>query len=61
MKEKRIYAHSGLTRKIIGVAYKVYRNAMAVELKSVEKLLPIHEAQLVNYLKTTRGADKKIN
>ena len=45
MKEKRIYPHSELTRKIIGVTYKVYnklgygflekvyRNAMAVELK----------------------------
>ena len=104
MKKERNYPHSDLTRKIIGVAYKVYnklgygflvqvyRNAMAVELKksgmdvkdehkitvyydgevvgdykadlivddaviielkSVETLLPIHEAQLVNYLKAT--------
>jgi len=40
MKEERSYPHSELTRKII-------------ELKSVEKLLPIHEAQIVNYLKAT--------
>ena len=31
----------------------VVRDAVIVELKSVEKLLPIHEAQLLTYLKLT--------
>ena len=31
----------------------VVENAVIVELKSVEKVLPVHEAQLLTYLKLT--------
>lgn len=30
-------------------------NKIVVELKAIEKLLPIHEAQLLNYLKITKS------
>ena len=33
------------------LAYDISRNMIAFEVKSVEKLLPVHEAQLLIYLK----------
>jgi GxxExxY protein len=32
----------------------VVENSVAVELKSVDKLLPIHQAQLMTYLRLSR-------
>jgi len=51
-------------QKPIGVSYKGYaigegrldffvQNSLIVELKAAEKLLPIHQAQLMSYLKAT--------
>ena len=51
-------------QKLIGVSYKghrigegrldfLVREAIVVELKAVEKLLPIHQAQVMSYLKAT--------
>ena len=51
-------------QKPIGVSYKGYaigegrldffvQNCLIVELKAAEKLLPIHQAQLMSYLKAT--------
>ena len=51
-------------QKPIGVSYKGHaigegkldffvQNSLIVELKAAEKLLPIHQAQLMSYLKTT--------
>ncbi len=31
----------------------VIRNEVIVELKSIEKILPVHEAQLLTYMKLT--------
>jgi len=41
--------------KIVGdfFADMVVENKVIVELKSVKQLLPVHEAQLINYLKAT--------
>ena len=51
-------------QKPIGVSYKEYaigegkldffvQNSLIVELKAAERLLPIHQAQLMSYLKAT--------
>lgn len=53
-----------LTEKIIGAAIEVHRylgpgfradviveDAVLLELKAVEKILPVHEAQMLTYLK----------
>jgi GxxExxY protein len=43
--------------KSIDCAYRldlVVENLVVVEVKSVEQLLPIHEAQLLTYLRLTR-------
>jgi GxxExxY protein len=52
-------------QKVIGVSYKGHRigdgrndflieGSVIVELKAAERLLPIHRAQVLSYLKTTR-------
>mgnify|MGYP000209194320 CR=1 FL=1 len=41
---------------VVGVAYRadlLVANKLLVELKSVDKLLPVHKAQLVTYLRLT--------
>ena len=62
LKEREINFES---QKIVPISYKgknlhlTYRldllieDQIVVELKAVEKLLPVHEAQLLNYLKLT--------
>ena len=51
-------------QKVIGVSYKgrrigegrtdfVVNNSLIVELKAAEKLLPVHQAQVLSYLKAT--------
>ena len=43
-----------LTGKVIGCAMDVHRERrLIVELKAVSGLLPVHESQLVSYLKST--------
>jgi GxxExxY protein len=53
-------------QKMLPVSYKgvqlecgyrmdfVVRNELVVEVKAVERLLPVHEAQLISYLRLTR-------
>ncbi|MCU0373196.1 MAG: GxxExxY protein [Ignavibacteria bacterium] len=53
-------------QKVVPIVYKgnklqselrldmLVENSVVLELKSVEKLLPIHEAQLITYLKLSR-------
>lgn len=36
------------------IADFVVEHSLVLELKAVERLLPIHQAQLINYLKATR-------
>ena len=49
----------GLTYKglLVEAAYRVdllIENSLIVELKTVERILPLHEAQLLTYLKLSR-------
>ena len=51
--------YNALSRQIIGEFYRIdmlVDDKIIVELKAVENLLPIHEIQLVTYLKLTRKA-----
>ena len=46
--------YKGTTLKHIYVADFICYGHVIVELKAVEKILPIHEAQILNYLKATQ-------
>ena len=46
-----VYYHSDLVGEY--VADLVVRNSVIVELKSAQRILPAHEAQLLNYLRAT--------
>src|SRR3990170_1156419 len=48
-----IYQHQELTRKIIAAAIEVHKILGPGLLKSVESVLPVHEAQLLTYLRLT--------
>jgi GxxExxY protein len=62
--EFRLRGISFERQKIVNVAYKGYpigegkldffvKDSLVVELKAVEKILPIHQAQIMSYLKAT--------
>ncbi|MFM9267362.1 GxxExxY protein [Tychonema sp. BBK16] len=64
--EFRIRGISCQPKKPVGITYKGYRvgegqldflvgDILIVELKAVEKLIPIHEAQVISYLKMTKN------
>ena len=42
---------NSLSKEIIGAAIEVVQGLVVVELKAVERLLPIHHAQVLTYLK----------
>ncbi len=54
-REKSIYIE--YKSRLIDCAYQldfIVNNTVVVELKSVENLLPVHEAQILTYLKLTK-------
>ena len=67
IKELQIRNINFLSEKSISIDYKgsvletnlradlIIENCMVLELKSIEKILPIHEAQLLSYMKILRA------
>src|ERR1700751_2652701 len=69
LKEFELRNISAISQKVIPLTYKKFElskdykidllveNEIVLELKSVEEILPVHEAQLISYLKL---ADKRL-